>query len=361
MVLAARKPHVDSGGPTRGHEDPAESRFYAKYAWCLNPLLTFEEQLTNLLDGLESASRLTLGWQREESTINAYLLTCGIACTVDDYLGRRAWDLTSVSGRFPGLRLAAAILRWVLNRPHHVVTRISDHPVRRWRARWTHCVDLACDMLAAGAMPEEHSWSELRSTCVELSQVPLPSRLRRRRLRVPEGFRRQDLSHHDVLALARRFAERHPQGGSGLGVIGVRTAGAYFAPLATAYFAALGWNPAAWFTIRPRDGLSGPERRHLRKLARTGAPVLVVDDHPNTGRTLTLALAALERCGIRPERITILTPRHPVRPDWKLPGEAPGADRVEVVTLEPEETYKAQLLTPAAVAPLLTHWFGRRG
>ena len=74
-----------------------------------------------------------------------------------------------------------------------------------------------------------------------------------------------------------------------------------------------------------------------------------------------LVLAALERSGVDPAQITILTPRHPARPDWALPREAPGAGRVAVITLEPEETHKARLLTPRAVAPLLHDWFGKQG
>src|SRR5205823_11773729 len=143
--------------------------------------------------------------------------------------------------------------------------------------------------------------------------------------------------------------------------LGVRTAGAYFARLAKACLSALGRAPVSWLSIRPREGLTVLERRRLRRLARDGVQWLVIDDHPSTGRTLALALAALERYGVAPERITILAPRHPVRPDWTLPREAPGADRVAVLTLEPEETYKAQLLTPGAVAPLLDDWFRRQG
>src|SRR5207253_8576222 len=125
-----------------------------------------------------------------------------------------------------------------------------------------------------------------------------------------------------------------------LGGIGGRTAGGYFAPLAKACLAGLGWAPVSWLTVRPREGLTSLEQRRLRKLARDRAQLLVIDDHPNTGSTLTLVLAALERCGAAPERIAILTPRHPVQPDWVLPREAPGVNRVTVITLEPEETYK---------------------
>ena len=361
MILAADRPCIGYGQRTRGHTDPAQASFYARYEWCLNPLLTVADQLTKLGEELDYGGSLGPGWQRDECVINAYLLVCGIACTVDDYLGRPAWDLTLIAERFPGLRSVVPMVRQLLSLPHALRQRIRDHPVRRWRGRWARCVDMACEMLVEAATRDEDRWGELRSTYDALRWAKLPRRLLQRRLRIPEGFRCQDLSHHDVLALARRFAERQPDRRGALAVIGVRTAGAYFAPLAKASLATLGWAPVSWLTIRPREGLTGLEQRQLRKLARDQGHVLVMDDHPNTGSTLTLVLTALERCGIGPERISVLTPRHPVRPDWTLPREAPGADRVTVITLEPEETFKARLLMPAGVAPLLRDWFGIRG
>src|SRR3989442_1598098 len=45
------------------------------------------------------------------------------------------------------------------------------------------------------------------------------------------------------------------------------------------------------------------------EFGRTQTPVVVIDDHPNTGATLGKVLATLVRAGIAPERIAILTPR----------------------------------------------------
>ena len=359
--LAANRTGVESDRRTGRHTDPAEDSFYARYEWCLNPLLTLEDQLSRLGDELEYAASLPSDWRREECAINVYLLACGIACTVDDYLIRRAWDLAFIAERFPQLRVAIPTLRWLLSLPHATRKCIRDHPVRLWRAHLARCVDLACEMLVTGGAPDQDRWNQLQSIYVAFRRTKLPRAVLQRRLRIPEGFRCQDLSHHDVLALARRFAERHSDRRGALVIIGVRTAGAYFAPLAKAYLSSLGWGPVSWLTIRPREGLTRLERRQLRRVTKDQTQLLVIDDHPSTGTTLTLVLTALQRCRIAPERITILTPRHPVRPDWRLPREAPGGGRVTVVTLEPEETYKAQLLTPVAAEPLLREWFGREG
>src|SRR5207253_25626 len=67
----------------------------------------------------------------------------------------------------------------------------------------------------------------------------------------------------------------------------------------------------------------------------------------------------LRQLGVRSEQITILAPRHPVRPDWSLPEEV--AQGVRILTLEVGETYKERLLDPEAVTPLLREYYGGCG
>src|SRR5437867_3045939 len=168
MVPAADQTCVESRRPTGWCTDAAEAGFYARYSWCLNPLLTLDDQLRRLGEELEHAVSLSAGWQRDECAINVYLLACGVACTVDDYLGRRVWDLALVAERFPRLGFATPTLRRLLDLPHAVRKRIWDHPVRRWRERWGRCVDMACEQLVGAAIPDGERWSELRSTCEAL-------------------------------------------------------------------------------------------------------------------------------------------------------------------------------------------------
>ncbi|HYK81563.1 MAG TPA: HAD hydrolase family protein [Gemmatimonadales bacterium] len=353
-----------SVAPAQATGDPsasADAAFYSHYDWCLNPLLPWDQQLHWLDRELERAVRLPSGWQQQECALNAYLLACGVACTVDDYLGGGVPELTALAERFPRRRRAIAALGALLGLSRAARTAIRDRSLRRWRARWARCVDQASELVLGGPERGPDAWRDIRARCAALGRAPLPRALREQRLRVPEGFRCQDLAHQDVVTLAQRFAERHPDRGRPVVVLGVRTAGAYFAPLTAAYLSLLGWASATWLTVRPRQGLGWPTRRRLRQLGRSGTQVVVVDDHPNTGGTLMLLLRALARCGVSPECIAILTPRHAVKPDWALPPEAPDADRVSVITLEPEETHKARLLTPAALASLLEPWFQAHG
>ncbi|HEV8713329.1 MAG TPA: HAD hydrolase family protein [Candidatus Binatia bacterium] len=337
----------------------AEAQFYSSYSWCLNPLLSLRDLFRRLREELDRYEGLQAGWQREECKINVYLFICAIACTADDYLAWQPWDLSSVSMRLPRLRWAVGPTQWILNLPCLLRSVCGDRSTVRWRRRWNHCVDQVCALLVSELDPGVRQWSDLRREVQALINTRLPERLLRRRMRLPEGFRSQDLTHRDVFSLVRGFLASHPDSQSRLIVIGPRTAGAYFAPLAKVYLSALGWPRVSWITIRPKMGLSRWERRRLRALGCQDARVLLVDDHPNTGQTFRLMLGILRQLGARSEQITILAPRHPVRPDWSLPEEV--GRGVRILTLEASEIYKERLLEPGAVTSLLREYFGDCG
>src|SRR5437879_9275443 len=124
-----------------------EADFYAPYDWCLNPILSLGGLFQRLGEELDRYKSLRVDWQREECKINVYLFICAIACTVDDYLAWRPWNLSSVVARFPRVRAGAALAQSLLNMPWLVRNLICDRSVVQWRRRWGRCVDRVCDML----------------------------------------------------------------------------------------------------------------------------------------------------------------------------------------------------------------------
>jgi hypothetical protein len=54
-------------------------------------------------------------------------------------------------------------------------------------------------------------------------------------MRLPEAFRSQDMAHHDVISLIQRFCDSPQPADQSVVVMGLRTAGAYFAPLMAEY------------------------------------------------------------------------------------------------------------------------------
>ena len=178
-------------------------------------------------------------------------------------------------------------------------------------------------------------------------------------MRLPEAFRGQDFTHHDVISLIRSFCASSATKDKPIVIVGLRTAGAYFAPLMALYLKRSNWSRVAWFSIRPKSGTSVWEQWQLRSAARHDARVLVVDDYPATGKTLRLTLEILQKSKIKPERISVLAPTHAAEPHWmELAGIKEG---MTVFTVRPAELYKAELLKPKAVESWCAEYFASSG
>ena len=308
--------------PARGARALSEEQFYSLYAWCLNPVLSVRELLDRLREELGRFERLA-SWQQQESLVNLYLFVCAIGCAVADSSAGRA--------------------------------------VVRWRRAWDGAVDLVCDLLVAGPPAAAGRWAALRVEVEELMNAPLPVKALGETMRQPEAFRYQGLAHQDVIALARRLAGALPDREAPVLIVGVRTAGAYFAPLVRALLAAEGWARVSWIAVRPELGLSRWEARQLRRLRDGDARVaLVVDDHPDTSLTVRLMLERLARYGVRLDRVTLAMPRHRAGQEWPPEGDR-WAEGVRLVTLEPAELHKAPLIEPSAMEPWLREYWGGAG
>jgi hypothetical protein len=335
----------------------SEVAFYAQYAWCLNPLLSIADLLARLQEEIGRFEEIRLGWQVEECRINLYLFACAIACTVDDYLAWCPWDIRRLATARPRLRAVAAAADWILNAPYRLRVLARRRTLRRWRDRWQSYVDRVCDLLVDGGDARSAQWAAAHAAGDVLLRDRLPADALTWRMRIPEGYRCQDMAHQDVLALARRFAASGRARGSAVVVIGARTAGAYFAPLVSCYLSRHGWSRCAWFSIRPKGSLTRWERRQLRRLGASDAHVVLVDDYPDTGLTFARMVAALKSAGVEASRITVLMPDHPVRLDWRAASESGWAAGICMIALPHAELHKVGLLRREAMEPLLADYF----
>ena len=344
--------------PAAAPDEGPEEAFYTSYGWCLNPFLSVRELFQRLREDLKRVA--ALDWQREECRINVYLFSCAIACTVDDYLARPARNPTPHLKGVPGA--VVHLLERAAEHAHSLWARFVDRRVIRWRDRWQRWVNVACEILATHAEPGDANWAELRHAVELFERAKLPERLLRRRMAVPAAFRNQDLTHHDVRALACRCAATGSDPDAPVAVMGLRTAGAYLAPLLATHLTLLGHRAVAWIAIRPGHALPRCERQRLRELLGLAGRVLVVDEFPRTGRTFRLALRLLTRdFAVNAERITVVAPLHPSQPEWSLVQPPEAAPPVKQATLEPSELFKARLLSEATAAPLLREYYSRGG
>jgi hypothetical protein len=319
----------------------AEADFYAPYSWCLNPLLSLRDALLRLREELQLFTHRTLAWQREESRTNLFLFVGGVACVADDYLARRPYDLAHIGVRFPRLRAVVVVVQAVLDTCQAAYRAVVDRSVARWRVDWGECVDRVTELLLREAEPGDPSWNQLRRAIDALASVRLPGRLLQRRLPLPAAFRDHGLTHHDVVALAERFAVHYPEHTRPVAVVADRSVGSYFAPLVKARLAALGFRNVTCVAIRFE------QTRSFRALTTGDARVLLIDPPPSL-------LGLVRRLSLPRECIVSMALRSEARPDGTPAGAA-------VLTLEPAEYHKARLLAPDALKKLLEEYRGGSG
>ena len=332
----------------------AEQKYYSLHDWCVNPILTVRKLFGRLREELDQYRTLPFSWQREEARIAIYLFVCAIACTVDDYLSWRPWVLTPLGDDFPQLGLVIPLIQGIFNLPYALVSSSRRRAVRRWQEGWPDYIDRVCNCLLRDSEPSLAEIAELETHLATLQTHPLPDDLLRRRMKMNEGYRCQDLTHHDVLFLVDRFIERHPSRDTKIVIVGPRTAGAYFAPIAKAYLVKQGYRNVSWLTIRPKRVISRTETQVFRHLVADGAHVILSDDYSNTGRTFRLLQKWVTGVGVAPRNITILAPLHPTQPDVKL-SQSP---ETETIVLPHRDLHKQRLLEPHAIEELLREYYG---
>jgi hydroxymethylpyrimidine pyrophosphatase-like HAD family hydrolase len=329
-----------------------EEDFYSSYKWCLNPIQKLGDLFLHLEEELKRSTMVSSDWQREECRINLYLIVCAIACTVDDYLLWRPWVFTPVGDAFPSLRPFIMLIQRLANFPYVITASARLRSVHRWRARWTACVEEICRSLLRGKNLTPAGIAMLKDELDKLGTSPLPEDLLKRRMKINEGFRCQDLTHHDILTLVDRFLESGTHPNTRIIVIGPRTAGAYFAPVVKVYLNEKGFNNVSWMTIRPKLKTTQKEYRQLQLLLTPDAHVILTDDYSNTGLTFRLLQEVLRKHGVAPDRITIFAPIHPARPDVSLALNG----STKVLTLHHNDLYKANVLDPRSVEMLFRHY-----
>lgn len=334
-----------------------DESFFDAYGWCLNPLQTFTALCGRAREELARHDATLVTWQREEVRTNLYLLLSAACCTIDDYLAHRPCDTSPVARRLPRLGRPLRVGESGVNAAVALAQSASLGRVRRFREKLARSLDLACAILVEGGDGRPGTWANLRAAVGDLSGTGLPERLLAWRSRIPEAFRCQDMSHHDPIALAEAALDSGACGGGPVLVVGLRTAGAYFAPLVAAFLAARSVSVTKWVTIRPKVGLSRDEHASLLRAVPRTARVFVIDDHPNTGGTFSEALNLFARLGFASERFVVLAPEHPAQLDWRRV-----LDGVRVIALPFERLHTRRLLRDnARIAAILRECFRAQG
>jgi len=333
-----------------------ERNFYTGYKWCLNAYPTVANAVMHLGDELAKPDGSLDSWQRDEVLTNIYLLSCGIISTIEDYLQGPKYRLPGLLAKLP---LSGFLMRAVQRAADW---RWSLHCKRiwQWKERWNQGF---ADYLAL-ILLETPSVMEVglaRKRLAALLPPPFDKALREQQLKVPSGFRRQDLTHYDAIKLGQRFVAEHPDRKAPLLVVGLRTSGSYLAPVLQAFFRNEGFATVTMMTLRPQQGTTAEEWSRVTQAAALGFRAVVIDDPPHRGTTVLVAVALLRDAGFASDRIHCLLPVHPAAQVW--PQDRPALELADVActSLPLAEWHKAQLLGSARVERLLHEYYQGQG
>ena len=337
-----------------------ESTFYRRYAWCLDVFPAVRDVRLHLLRELSTLDEPQDDWRRQEMAINVFLLSCAIADAADDFLAGPGYDFSRAVAVLPILRPVTSLVERVLDARRSLRTRWLG-PVRAWRAAWGSALDDFLQRWLAGeggaGMPRAADGARL----ARLLERELPAGLGARRTKVPAAFRTQDFTHHDVVRMADDFAAARPDRERALLVVGLRTAGSYFAPVIRAILAQRGYRDVEAVTLRPKKGIAPWEQAALARCAARRGLALLVDEPAYTGTTLAQAVGLLSGAGVPPRDVVVLLPVHPTHRNWNGSYESLPLTRTTILPLDPEAWRKQSLLDRAAVNRRLEDYFRGRG
>jgi hydroxymethylpyrimidine pyrophosphatase-like HAD family hydrolase len=290
--------------------------------------------------------------------INVFLLAGALLTAVEDALRGPVLRVPHRLRRLPGAHQAIRML----DMANGAIRARQSRNLRQWRDDWQTALAEFARLLAADEIASADEIATAAGGLATNLVRPLPAPVQAELIRIPSAFRKQDLTHGDVLELADRFAAAHRDRVQPVAVVGLRTAGVYFAALMRARLEVRGFTRVATVTIRPNKGLSADERRRLRTFAQTGYHATLIDDPPFSGDTIGMAVQALRRAGFGAGARTVLFPVHPLRRDWREHKEAAAFARETIIALPPEDWHKARLLSDTdAIAARLTGYFSGQG
>jgi hydroxymethylpyrimidine pyrophosphatase-like HAD family hydrolase len=345
MLMLERQAIIDRSAMVLD-PSPAETNFYSAYDWCLDPHLTLGEAIERLAVEFERLGDVEPGWQAREVATNIYLLSCSLLNGADEYLRGHTLRMPP---RLAKTRLGRFAL-WATDKVAQNLPKRHRTQVRRWRQGWQNGLDILLADLTR-SKGDAPPFAEVIGKLSALLRWRLPSDLLHVRLGVPSAFNRLDLTPVDVLELGRQFMREFADTSRPVLVLGLRTAGTYFSALLCSFFKAEGYSRIAVLTVQPKKGPSKWERRQLAKYARQGFTIAIVDDPPNSGGTIVLAVDIARRAGFDLSKIKVLVPTHPATPAW-----AAALPDGLVITLEPERWRKQQLLDPRMVEARLAEY-----
>ncbi len=337
----------------------AELNFYQNYSWTLNPFPTIGETVGHLDGEIAKLGRVREAWQVGEVMTNIFLLSCAVLNSIDDYVHGPAYRVPKKASRLPFANLVQKALT-LAQKSTAVLRRSGVAQAKLWKQQWQVDFDAFLQHFVGRDLPPSDALAHLVRQLPPLLRRPLPADLRAEHIRIPSCFRKQELTPFDILSLGQKFVSQFPDRQQPILVIGLRTAGAYFAPLLRVFLQSKGYQVVDMVTVRPKRGLAPGEHAELTRCARARYLAVVVDEAPGSGVTISLAIEQIRNAGFRSDQRVVMFPVKSMFQNWRAQVEATGFVDEFVLCLEPEEWHKRRLLAPEIVEGRLREYFLQR-
>ena len=338
----------------------AEAAFYRRYSWCLNAFPTIQEVTEHLSEELNRLPGVRADWRGAEVMANIFLLSCAILDASDDFLFGSSYDFSKLQARIPILRPAVLLFN-VCQKAMEKFRTFRLRDIIGWREQWEAALHEFLRVYVAGEPSDESLLDKRTVRLLALLQTELPADLRRQRLKNPAAFRSQDLTGFDVVRMGRKLLAGSISRDRPVLLVGLRTAGSYFAPLLRAFLANEGYGNVSSVTLRPKKGASARELQRIAGAAGKSGLAVIIDEPVNTGSTLAKCVNILRKNGFAPSDIVAVFPVHPSARDWGQSGNFLALPGLRFFPLMPEEYYKHELFLPEKAVDRLQEYFRNRG
>ncbi len=346
---------------------PDEREFYGRYPWALNVFNETRLAREKLRTEIDALRQVPPDWRQTEVLMNVYLLAAALSDSTDDWLQGSAYDLSKAEARIPFFRAASKTVRRILEAGASL--NREKKSMRSWRARWESALGeylismqrSLCGGSCGQSCGQNYDSAASADALKGLLDGPVPQSLLDQRCRVPAAFRSQDLTYWDVVKLAEKLAGALTNQSEPLLIVGCRTAGSYFAPVVRATLRLAGFAQVTAMTVRPKRGLTRSDRAVLEQIRRQGGKIVLVDEPVNSGSTMRKLLGLLRGFGFTSRDVHMLVPVHPSRREWRGGNDGFAFSKIQVVTLEPEEWFKARNGEPDRVKELFSGYFANTG
>ncbi|TDD94598.1 HAD hydrolase family protein [Flavobacterium cellulosilyticum] len=308
----------------------SEQKFYSRYSWCLNPYPKVSQVMDFIRIEAKDLEKIEGSWQINESIMTIFSLACAVSCATDDFLNKKRY------GQF------------------------SLKSLQQWRIRWEDTIALLLDSSLAKTSIDMNTCQKSALELADLSRADFPTKLLNQAVTTPRAFRCQDLTPYDVLTLSKKYCEENTNKNSPILIIGLRSAGSYFAPVLRADLAKRGYTNINTVTLRPKKGASRNEKETIQKFTKQDGSVIIIDEPIYVGLTLKICIKILDELGVQRQSVNVLFPLHPCATDLNKTEALSALKGCNFITSSPDEYYKFGKLRKATVEKQLEEYFFAR-